>query len=145
VPGLRSAFVIFAVLISTTAVGQNAPDQNPTPDVAILATVHAKELRFTEVPEVKVTFPGQPKNQTVWKSDRTNLPDQVQPYVTYRDIGIRLTITSTLPNIEEILNEALGTSADAEEGGTHEKENHVRRTGSGRHTAVRAAADNHKH
>ena len=143
---MRKAFAIFAVLISTSVAAQSTPDTNSTPDVAILATVHAKELRFTEVPEVKVTFPGQPQNQTVWKSDRTNLPDQVQPYVTYRDIGIRLTITSTLPNIEQILNEALGPSPNVEEGAPHAKETHVRRgTASGKRTAVRAAADNNKH
>jgi hypothetical protein len=33
----------------------------------------------------------------VSRTDRVNLPDPVQPHVTYRDIGIRLTITSTLP------------------------------------------------
>lgn len=77
------------------------------PDVAILATVHAKELRFTEVPQVSVTFPGQENNQTVWHTDRENLPSPVQPYVIYRDIGIRLTISSTLPNIEQIVDEAL--------------------------------------
>jgi hypothetical protein len=77
----------------------------PTPDVAILANVRARELRFETVPNVNVTFRG--TGPTVWKSDRTNLPDPVQPHVTYRDIGIRLTITSTLPNIEEILDDAL--------------------------------------
>jgi hypothetical protein len=77
----------------------------PPPDVAILANVRARELRFSAVPDVNVTFRG--NGRTVWKSDRTNLPDDVQPHVTYRDIGIRLTITSTLPNIEEILDDAL--------------------------------------
>jgi hypothetical protein len=77
------------------------------PDVAIFATVHAKELRFTEVPEVKVTFPTDPQNKNVWNTEREHLPTPVQPYVTYRDIGIRLTITSTLPDIEKILDDAL--------------------------------------
>ncbi len=80
------------------------------PDIAIFATVRAKELRFSAVPNVSVTFADEARNATVWTSDRENLPDRVQPHVTYRDIGIRLTITSTLPNIEQILDEALGTS-----------------------------------
>jgi hypothetical protein len=83
------------------------------PDIAILATVRAKELRFSAVPNVTVTFADQARNATVWTTDRENLPDRVQPNVTYRDIGIRLTITSTLPNIEQILDEALGTSAQS--------------------------------
>ena len=81
------------------------------PDIAITARVKAKSLRFTVVPNVNVTFTGSlngVKNVTVWKTDRENLPEKVQPNVTYRDIGIRLTITSTLPNIEEILDDALG-------------------------------------
>ncbi|HJQ41367.1 MAG TPA: hypothetical protein VKB93_29860 [Thermoanaerobaculia bacterium] len=86
-----------------------APDAQP--DVAILARVHAKELRFETVPNVTVKFDGALQNQTVHTSDRTNLPDEVQPHTTYRDIGIRLTITSTLPDIEQILDEALGSTS----------------------------------
>ena len=93
--------IVFSFAFACNAIAQTEPD------VAILATVRAKELRFEQVPEVKVTFPDQEKNQTVWHSDRTNLPDKVQPYVIYRDIGIRLTISSTLPNIEQIVDEAL--------------------------------------
>jgi hypothetical protein len=92
--------------IAGSAVAQTAAQPAREPDVAITATVRARELRFEKVPKVTVTFPGQ-QNANVWKTDRTNLPDQVQPYVTYRDIGIRLTITSTLPDIEKILDEAL--------------------------------------
>lgn len=88
-----------------------APAQpSSLPDVAILATVHARELRFDEKPEVRVEVWGSVNGRpaaTVSTSDRTNLPDEVQPHVTYRDIGILLTITSTLPDIETILDEAL--------------------------------------
>lgn len=83
-------------------------------DVAITATVKAESLRFEIVPKVSVTFLGQ-NTATVWKTQRTNLPDQVQPYVTYRDIGIRLVITSTLPDIEKILDDALREPAPAPE------------------------------
>ena len=87
------------------------PPAETQPDVAILARVQAKELRFEVVPKVTVTFDDEHRNHTVWKSERTNLPDEVQPHVTYRDIGIRLTITSTLPDIEQILDEALGSAS----------------------------------
>ena len=102
-PLIAHILIAYAIAAATPAV----PPANTEPDVALLATVHAKQLQFDVVPDVKVTFPDQAKNQTVWHSDRTNLPQQVQPHVIYRDIGIRLTITSTLPDIEKIVDEAL--------------------------------------
>lgn len=99
---------ITIALAVALATAQATPEVTPSvwPDVGIFATVRARELRFEEVPDVEVRFRG--NGETVWKTDRENLPDEVQPRVLYRDIGICLTITSTLPNIEEILKEALG-------------------------------------
>ena len=116
-----AGYFCFGVLMTAAcaASAQNTsapPPSDAAPDVAIFATVHARELRFDEAPQVNVTFTGNVNghpNQTVWHSDRTNLPDQVQPHVTYRDIGIRLTITSILPDIEQILDEALAPAAAA--------------------------------
>jgi hypothetical protein len=78
------------------------------PDLSITANVTARELRFEVVPTPKVEFPGRPRRDTVWEAERTNLPPQVQPGVTYRDIGIRLRITSVFADIERIVAEALG-------------------------------------
>ena len=77
-------------------------------DVAIIANVTAKELKFDAVPNPTVEFLGKDKTQTIWHADRYNLPDQVEPGVTYRNIGIRLKITSRLADIERIVAEALG-------------------------------------
>jgi hypothetical protein len=99
--------VVIALVVSAIALPLFAAE----PDVAITAYVTARELVFEQVPNVTVTFRGSAENINVWKSDRTNLPDKVQPNVIYRDIGIRLTITSTLPNIEQIVDEALAASA----------------------------------
>jgi hypothetical protein len=71
----------------------------------------ARELRFEAVPNVTTRVWGNVNGvpaETVSKSDRQNLPAEVQPNVVYRDIGIRLTITSTLPDIEKILDEVFG-------------------------------------
>ncbi len=65
-------------------------------DVAITAHVRANSLRFETVPNPTVVFPGQPQRDTVWEAERENLPTPVQPGVTYRNIGIRLKITSVL-------------------------------------------------
>jgi len=77
-------------------------------DIAITARVRAESLRFDVVPNPKVEFPGQPERNTVWEAERENLPTPVEPGVTYRDIGIRLKITSVFTDIDRIVAEALG-------------------------------------
>jgi hypothetical protein len=93
----------------------SSPEAAPSPsapeedaDLVIIANVTAKELRFDVVPNPSVTFPGKPERATEWSAERTNLPPQVQPGVTYRDIGIRLKIVSRFADIERIVAEALG-------------------------------------
>jgi hypothetical protein len=77
-------------------------------DIAITATVRARELRFAADPKVEVRFFGQPERVTESGTERSNLPDDVQPGVTYRDIGVRLKIVSLFADIDRIVAEALG-------------------------------------
>ncbi|MDT7540121.1 MAG: hypothetical protein QOE33_25 [Acidobacteriota bacterium] len=84
----------------------SVPEENA--DLSIIANVQAKELKFDVVPNPNVEFPGHPARATEWSGVRTNLPPQVQPGVTYRDIGIRLKIVSLFPDIDRIVAEALG-------------------------------------
>lgn len=77
-------------------------------DVAITAHVRARSLKFDAVPNATVVFSGQPDRDTVWEATRENLPTPVQPGVTYRNIGIRLKITSVFKDIDRIVAEALG-------------------------------------
>jgi hypothetical protein len=79
-----------------------------TADLAITATVTAKELSFKVVPNPTVEFTGKPERDTVWDAERDNLPRPLQPGVTYRNIGIRLKIVSRFADIERIVAEALG-------------------------------------
>jgi hypothetical protein len=128
------AVALCVVALAATAQAQTQPTQrrdpspavtaSPTPspspaaasattatdnqDLSITANVTARELLFEVVPNPTVEFTGQPRRDTVWEAERTNLPAQVQPGVTYRDIGIRLTITSVFADIERIVAEALG-------------------------------------
>jgi hypothetical protein len=53
----------------------------PEPDVEIAALVRAEELRFECKPEVVV-------RAAEVVSERENLPDEVEPGVTYRDIAV---------------------------------------------------------
>jgi hypothetical protein len=98
-------------------------------DVVIIANVTAKELKFEVVPNTSVEFPGKPEERkTVWEAERDNLPDKIEPGVTYRNIGIRLRIVSRFADIERIVAEALGEfpvddSQNPAQNGSQPKEN----------------------
>jgi hypothetical protein len=87
-------------------------------DVAISATVHARELTFQVIGDGSVTFPGSPGRDTVVLVERQNLPKPVTAGVTYRDIGIRLTIVSAFADIDRIVAGALHQAGSTEENGS---------------------------
>lgn len=96
---------------STQTQSQNARTESrgeADADLSITARVTAESLRFEKVPNPRVEFTGRPERRTVWESDRENLPQEVRPGVTYRDIGITLRITSVFADIDRIVAEALG-------------------------------------
>jgi len=72
------------------------PDRVEDADVEIGASVKAKRLRFRQKPETQVELHGEvhePEGQgdveTASGSERRNLPDEVEPGVTYRDVRVR--------------------------------------------------------
>jgi hypothetical protein len=69
------------------------------PDIALDADVRMRELHFEEVPDPKVRFRGNTERNSVWKSRRENLPDEVQEGVIYRNAKVRLRITSEIVSI----------------------------------------------
>jgi len=79
-------------------------------DVLILANITAKELRFDIVPNTRVDFPGTKTRTNIWVTQRQNLPEQVQPGVTYHDVGLQLRISTRFADIEQILRDALRDS-----------------------------------
>ena len=75
------------------------------PDIAIDAGVEMRELRFEKVPDPEVNFRGNTRRNSVWTSRRTNLPDEVEEGVVYRDAGIRLRIaTEVVENLSDSEN-----------------------------------------
>lgn len=72
------------------------PDKPENPDIEFTADVKANWLRFEEVPETEVRFTGHPERESASGTDRENLPDEVEPGVTYRDPKVRLRIASAL-------------------------------------------------
>jgi hypothetical protein len=61
------------------------PRPTDRPDIEIGAAVKARKLRFKEVPETEVRFSDGSRPV----SERTNLPDEVEPGVTYRDVEVK--------------------------------------------------------
>jgi hypothetical protein len=59
------------------------------PDIEIGAVARAKKLRFKSKPKTHIEFHGEPKIESGSGSKRENLPDEVEPGVTYRDVHIR--------------------------------------------------------
>ena len=68
------------------------------PDIEIGAVVKAKKLRFKKTPKTEVEFTkesevdlegARPEIETASGSKRENLPDEVEPNKTYRDVHIR--------------------------------------------------------
>lgn len=72
------------------------PDRPENPDIEFTADVKAKELRFEEVPETEVRFTGHPRRESASGTDRENLPEEVEPGVTYREPEVRLRIATAL-------------------------------------------------
>jgi hypothetical protein len=69
------------------------------PDIQVGAAFRARRLRFRHKPEVDVEFEGRTRIRTDERiedieldsdsySERRNLPDEVEPGVTYRDVEV---------------------------------------------------------
>jgi hypothetical protein len=60
------------------------PRRADRPDIELGAAVKAKKLRFDRAPDTEVRRAGE------WSSvsDRRNLPEEVEPGVTYRDVRV---------------------------------------------------------
>jgi hypothetical protein len=65
-------------------------------------------LKFEQVGNATVEFTGKPRRKTVSDFNRGNLPDPVLPGVTYRDIDVRLVITTTFEELGRVITGILG-------------------------------------
>ncbi|GGT36108.1 hypothetical protein ABT368_04960 [Streptomyces althioticus] len=63
-------------------------DEQRPRDITFHSTVRADRLRFTAPPRTAVRFPGTGERASLSRSDRTNLPDTVEPDVDYRDVTV---------------------------------------------------------
>jgi hypothetical protein len=66
------------------------------PDVEMAASVHADELRFECKPDVEVRAYADTPASAEASSERENLPEELEPGVTYRDFAIRWRLAARL-------------------------------------------------
>ena len=69
--------------------GAQRKDRAPAAEIEAGATVKAKKLRFESVPEAEVRFPGSDEERSGSHTERENLPEEVEPGITYRDVKVR--------------------------------------------------------
>jgi hypothetical protein len=82
-------------------------DRIEHPDVEIGASVRARSLRFHSEPRTRVELHGEltergrdtGRLETAAGSERENLPDHVEPGVTYRDVRVRWRAAARLDDI----------------------------------------------
>jgi hypothetical protein len=72
------------------------PSRPHSADIELLASVQANQLRFDERPQTEVRFFGEPGHESASGSDRTNLPERVEPGVTYREVRVDYRLASRL-------------------------------------------------
>ena len=78
------------------ASSKKRPSRPHSADIELVASVEADELRFDEPPETEVRFFGEPGHESASGSDRTNLPEKVEPGVTYRNVRVDYRLASRL-------------------------------------------------
>jgi hypothetical protein len=66
------------------------------PDVEIAAKVRADEVRFECKPNVSVAAYGDSSASAEVVSERENLPDELEPGVTYREFAVRWRLAARL-------------------------------------------------
>jgi hypothetical protein len=70
------------------------------PDVEIAAAVRATEVRFECKPEIRISAHADSPATAESVSERENLPDEVEPGVTYRNFAVRWRLTARLSDTE---------------------------------------------
>jgi len=84
---------------------EKRPSRPHSADIEFTASLKADKLRFDESPETDVLFFGQPGHESASGSDRTNLPEKVEPGVTYRNVRIDYRLASRLTGPAHLASE----------------------------------------
>ena len=76
------------------------PSEDRPPDIEIGAAVHADRMRFARRPEAEVEFIGRSVGEQDSGSERENLPDEVEPGKTYRDVTVGWRAAAWIEDVE---------------------------------------------
>ncbi len=63
-------------------------DDEPA-DIELLTGVHMDSVRFGVAPKTRVWFTGNPAQRSSSKTEKENLPEEVEPGTEYRDATVR--------------------------------------------------------
>jgi len=88
------------------------PSKTRGPDVEIGATVRADSLRFDRQPETEVEFVGRSVEEQDSGSERVNLPEEVEPGKTYRNVRVGWRAAAW---VEDIEGDAVKKAEDGED------------------------------
>jgi len=79
------------------------------PDVEMSFSVRAKEVRFDRKPHVDVVAFADTPATAELQSERENLPEEIEPGATYRNVAVRWRAAAWLgdPDWDEGVNDAL--------------------------------------
>ncbi|HVI93369.1 MAG TPA: hypothetical protein VM753_05150 [Anaeromyxobacter sp.] len=102
------AFALAATPAPEPQAAASAPGNEP--QLELVATVRARSIVFADVPHVSLKFTGPGPRRTTWRIERVNLPARVQPGVAYRDVTVRLTLTTTMDDLAVLLRDARAAS-----------------------------------
>jgi hypothetical protein len=77
------------------------PSETRPPDIEIGATVRADRMRFDHRPETDVEFVGRSVAEDESGSERVNLPEEVEPGETYRDVTVGWRAAAWVEEVED--------------------------------------------
>jgi hypothetical protein len=80
------------------------------PEIELVTTVRTRSIVFSDVPRVNMQFAGDGPRRTRWQVERVNLPAHVEPGVAYRDVVVRLRLTTTLSELAVLARDAKSAS-----------------------------------
>lgn len=84
--------------------GENFLLESEDGDISISGKITIKEMKYDKKGKTTVTFPGNGQRRLVDKRVQTNLPADIKPGVTYRNVQINFLILSNFVNLGSLLD-----------------------------------------
>jgi hypothetical protein len=75
-------------------------------EIELVTTVRARALRLDAIPRLDGVLRGAAGRHTSWRAERSNLPARPEPGVVYRDVEVRLTLSTDVDGLAALLREA---------------------------------------